>query len=226
MPAATAAAAPRVTSGTRPSSMSAWVTQAPSTIASVASSTCFSSAIAVMSTSRSGCDQPQIEHRPERLTAGDDLDHGVRRAASERERGRRDRRTLHSRKRPASCGAPGRVARCAIASTIAARRDRRMQQLDAQAAASASLTALAIAAGGAMAPPSPMPFDAELACRATASPCDRAAAPAPRSGPAADSRRRSRRAAGPTRRTASPRRARCRCPARGRHRSGRRRSSD
>ena len=71
---ATRRIAPRVTSGMRPSSISAWVTQAPSTSRRRRRSACFSSASPVMSTIRSGCDQAQIEHRPERLAARDDLD--------------------------------------------------------------------------------------------------------------------------------------------------------
>ncbi|MEY9726030.1 hypothetical protein ABIA07_001931 [Bradyrhizobium yuanmingense] len=100
--------------------------------------------------------QPQIEHRAERLAAGDDLCRSAARGQHRESRievaralvseGRRFHAALLSAARAASTAATircGVIGDC-ISSTPSGR--------------SASLTALAIAAGGAIAPPSPMPF--------------------------------------------------------------------
>ena len=101
-------------------------------------------------------DQPQIEHRTKRLAAGNDLggsfglaEHGKRRLQIARtfiaERRRFHAAGLSALRaaRTASTTRYGVIGDC-ISSTPSGR--------------SASLTALAIAAGGAIAPPSPIPF--------------------------------------------------------------------
>ena len=100
--------------------------------------------------------QPQIEHRPERLAAGDDLRRTVGRS-EHRQRsvqvawafvaeGCRLHAALLSAARAASTAS---TTRCGVIGDRIS---------STPSGLSASLTALAIAAGGAIAPPSPMPF--------------------------------------------------------------------
>ena len=179
-----------------------------------------------MSTSRSRLRQPQVEHRPERLAAGHDLG-GRRRprpaaasAACEIARTRIvERRRLHARRpfvRRARPAIASRTRRGVIGdcSNLDAERPQRVVDRIGDRGRRRDRAAFADA------------LLAELGVGRRRLHVIETRLPAPRSGPAADSRQASRRAAGRPRRTASPRRARCRCPARGRHRSGRRRPSD
>ena len=100
--------------------------------------------------------QPQIEHRPERLPAGDDLD-GVVGLAQHGQRGLQiagtfiaERRRFHAAGLSAS-----RAARIASTTRYGVTGDCISSTPSGR---SASLSALTIAAGGAMAPPSPMPL--------------------------------------------------------------------
>ena len=100
-----------------------------------------------------GLDQPQIQHRTERLAAGEKLHDDVV-AAAERNRGGKIGRAriiepnrLHVALRPA-CAMAVKIRRGVIGESSNSAPNGRK----------ASLTALAIAAGGAMAPPSPMPL--------------------------------------------------------------------
>ena len=145
---------PPVGSGTRPSSIAACVTQAP-----------MRDRVRVFADGRQLGDardvdeqrrlrQAQVEHRAERLAAGQHLGRPV--AGEQLAAPRRRPSAARSRRRRASCGCRLH-SRAAIASTM-----RRGVIGDSVISTprrrSASLTALAIAAGGAIAPPSPMPF--------------------------------------------------------------------
>ena len=101
-------------------------------------------------------DQPQIEHRPERLATGDDFGGSVGLVQHGKRRLQIARTFIGERRRFHAAGlSASRAAR--IASTT--RRGVIGECINSTPSGrSASLTALAIAAGGAMAPPSPMPL--------------------------------------------------------------------
>ena len=106
-----------------------------------------------------GLDQPEIEHRSERLAAGHDLGRPVR-AGDHGERGGKVAGPLHGEARrlheaAVLSEAVGRAARTASTMRRGVIGEWRSST---PSGLSASLTALAIAAGGAMAPPSPMPL--------------------------------------------------------------------
>src|SRR5260221_7493725 len=101
-------------------------------------------------------DQPQVEHRAERLASGDDLGHAVR-IGHQGQRGIQIGRAF-IRERCRFHAADLSAARAArIASTTRCGEIGECKS-STRSGRSASLTALAIAAGGAMAPPSPMPL--------------------------------------------------------------------
>ena len=156
MPRATRERKPPVGSGTRPSSMAAWVTVAPMVTASLSSLDGGQLGDARDVDEEGRLREAQVEHGAERLAAGEHLGAG---RALERAQGLGDGGGadvvegggLHA----AAASARGRAR--AIASTM-----RRGVMGDTSSSAprsvSASLMALAMAAGGAMAPPSPIPF--------------------------------------------------------------------
>ena len=100
-----------------------------------------------------GLREPQVEHRPERLAARDEL--RAVPAAREQPEGRVERPRLLVVERCRLHRVPDRAA--AIAASSRRGVIGHLGHLDAESA-SASFTAFAIAAGGAIAPPSPMPF--------------------------------------------------------------------
>ena len=103
-----------------------------------------------------GLDQPQIEHRPERLATGDDLGCAIR-LRQQSERCVQILGTLVSeRHRFHAAG----LAVARAASTASTRRRGEIGECSTSTPSGrkASLTALAIAAGGAIAPPSPIPL--------------------------------------------------------------------
>src|SRR6202011_761663 len=100
-----------------------------------------------------GAHQPEIEHRPERLTAREQPGAGL---AAQSFGGLRDALREHEREgRGLHAGVFARAASSAAMTRcgVIGRRS-----IDTPSGRSASLTALAIAAGGPMAPPSPIPF--------------------------------------------------------------------